>query len=281
MVMRNKGKRACAVVATVLAAALVAACALCACQGPSSESNDADEDLPEIKIGVDILEPFFYTGRNGNYVGIDADIMREACQRAGLKPVFVNVPWVERDERLADGSIDCLGSAFAMNSRENSYTWTESYLDTDLAIVVEDRSPSTSLEDFKGPRGVAVRANSIAEQFMLNGASLSTPVSITVHSYGSMDMAKTAFVKAFTDGWASYKIVLDEFMAENPGVYRYLEDSLVTLHLGVAFDKSYSGPYCSMLSDAFESMKRDGTIDDIVARYTESTTAQLEVADAQ
>ncbi len=278
--MRNMGKRAFVVVAAMLVAVL-AACMLCACQGSSGESSETDEDLPEIKIGADVLEPFFYTGRNGSYVGIDADIMREACRRAGLAPVFVNVPWVERDERLADGSVDCIGSAFAINSREDDYAWTDAYLDTDLAIVVEDRSPSTSLENFTGPGGVAVRANSITEQFFLNGAGLAAPASIEVHSYGSADMAKTAFVKAFTDGWASYKIVLDGFMAEHPGMYRYLDDSLMTLRLGVAFSKSYDGPYRSMLNDAFESMKRDGTIDDIVARYTEDASWEQEAADAQ
>lgn len=110
--------------AAAAAVALAAACVLCACGTAGSESDAtsmADQDLPRIKIGSDVLEPFFYMARDGEYAGIDADIAREACRRAGLQPEFVTVSWDERDERLADGTIDCLWSGFAINGREDRY----------------------------------------------------------------------------------------------------------------------------------------------------------------
>ena len=268
--------------AVAVAVALAVLCALCACSGATGSAasqSSREQDLPTIKIGADALDPLFYMGRSGEYVGIDADIAREACRRAGLEPKFVNVGWNERDDRLADGTVDCLWSGFAIDGREDDYCWTDPYLDTALAVIVEDRSPSTSLDDFAGPGGVAVRANSIAEQFFLDSASFSDARGIPVHSYGSADMAKTAFVKNFTDAWASYKLVLGRFMADNPGLYRYLDDDLVTMHLGVAFEKGYDGPYRDALNDALNSMKRDGTIDDIVQRYVCETDQGEAVAD--
>lgn len=274
-------KRTAALVAFAAAAALCVACALCACAvGGAADDEEPDEAAPTITIGADVLEPFFYVGRDGEYQGIDADIAREACRRAGLKLQFVDVSWSERDARLADGTVDCIWSGFAINGREDSYAWTDSYLDTSLAMIVPNHSPSESLEDFRGPGGVAVRINSIAEQFFLNGASLSNPSAVSIHAYGSAEMAQAAFVKGFTDSWASYKLVLDNFMADYPGLYRYLDDNLVTLHLGVAFEKGYDGPYLSQLNDALDSMKRDGTIDAIVANHDGGAAAGEEVADA-
>lgn len=70
------------------------------CTKKSSSKENAKKDLPQIRIGVDILKPFFYIDRNGNYAGIDADIAKEACKRAGYQPQFVEIPWSERDRYL-------------------------------------------------------------------------------------------------------------------------------------------------------------------------------------
>lgn len=67
----------------------------------------SDSELPELKIGVNDLKPFFYTDENGSYAGIDADIATEACRRAGYKPDFVKISWADMESCLKDGSVDC------------------------------------------------------------------------------------------------------------------------------------------------------------------------------
>lgn len=272
-------------IAAVAAMLLAAVCALCACSSePSSHSGETapppDNNLPEIKIGVDILEPFFYVGKDGYYVGIDADIAALACQRAGLKPTFVQIPWADRDNYLADGSVDCLWSAFATNGREDDYRWTTSYGDSNLAMLVDSGIPVTSLDDFRGPGGVAVRANSIAEQFFVNGAGISSSDPISVHSYGTFALAQGAFVKGYTDALVGHKVVLDELIAENPDRYRYLDTCLMPMRLAVAFPLDYQGEQFDALNNALEQMKADGSIDAIWAAYemTDDETASAEAA---
>ena len=74
----------------------------------SSSSNEADRDLPVLKIGVTDNDPYVYVDTTGDYAGIDIDIAREACKRAGLKPQFVDIDWNDRDRLLKNGDIDCL-----------------------------------------------------------------------------------------------------------------------------------------------------------------------------
>ena len=159
-------KRAIAIISIAVAAlAIVAVLAVALTRSrtdAASSDQAATSDLPTIKIGADVLEPFFYVGRSGDYVGIDADIAKEACKRADLKPKFVETSWTERGDALVTGTVDCIWSGFAMNEREKGHLWTDSYLDTDIAVLVKNRSTSTSLDDFHGPGGLAVRANSIA-----------------------------------------------------------------------------------------------------------------------
>lgn len=61
-------------------------------RSPSS-SNEADKDLPVLKIGVTDNDPYVYVDTTGDYAGIDIDIAREACKRAGIKPQFVDISW--------------------------------------------------------------------------------------------------------------------------------------------------------------------------------------------
>lgn len=49
-----------------------------------------------------------------------------------------------------------------MDGREDRYNWTQSYLDSNLAVLVAENSQDKSVEGFQGPGGVAVRAGSSA-----------------------------------------------------------------------------------------------------------------------
>ena len=249
----------------------------------TAQSTSQSVKSPRLKIGVSPLEPFYYMGSDGKHTGIDADLAREACKRIGMTPVFVSVPSGEADDYLASGKIDCIWNAFAINGREDRYRWTTSYLDTPLAMIVNVGNPSRSIYDFNGPSGVAVRANSVAESLFLNGdyATLArNSNTLKVNSYGTTDMAETAFAKGLTDALVSYKIVLDKFIDDQSklATYRYINEDLEMLHLGVAFPKDSSSPYIDKLSAAIQEMKDDGTIDAVVKKYEVSTSKEADDA---
>lgn len=107
---------------------LVAACVAAltyTVRSSSSSSNEADKDLPVLKIGVTDNDPYVYVDTTGDYAGIDIDIAREACERAGLKPQFVDIDWNDRDRLLENGDIDCLWCDYSPCYREDKYYWTE------------------------------------------------------------------------------------------------------------------------------------------------------------
>ena len=92
--------------ATIVSFTLILLVAVCAgaltytVRSSSSSSNEADRDLPVLKIGVTDNDPYVYVDTTGDYAGIDIDIAREACKRAGLKPQFVDIDWNDRDRLL-------------------------------------------------------------------------------------------------------------------------------------------------------------------------------------
>ena len=92
------------------------------------KAKEADSKLPEIVIGIDYFEPYSYQTSDGEYKGVDVELAREAFQRLGYQPRFENIVWEDKDELLADGTIDCLWSSYSMNGREDKYQWAGPYL---------------------------------------------------------------------------------------------------------------------------------------------------------
>ena len=186
---------------------LIAVCILCACQSSDSQTETtADSALPELNIGVDNLEPFFYTDENGSYAGIDADIAIEACRRAGYTPHFIEIDWSNRDQYLQDGTIDCLWTAFIRNGREDLYHWTDTYLQSNMRVIVSIKSPDADMKSTFEHGGVAVRAGSKAEEISLKNEGGLKPVQ--VYSCGTFEMAETAFVKGYIGALCCHEAVL-------------------------------------------------------------------------
>ena len=274
--MKKKGKRCHSLLLLFLLAGMC--CFITACnnkQGIAQQSTakkdtlkkEEGKSLPKLKIGVDILEPFCYVDENGDYVGIDIAIAKKACEKAGYQPVFVEIPWDEKDTYLKEGKIDCLWGAFSIDGREDKYLWTDYYLESKLGAMAERRSPAKSLKDFKGPSGIAVRAGSKVEEVLLENSNSFDSNTQKVYSCGTFSMAKTAFIKGYADALACHKVVLHQIMSENPGLYRYLDGTIMIVHLGVAFDKEAEDGKCEAINKELREMKKDGIISEIVGKY--------------
>lgn len=248
---------------------LVAACAAAltyTVRNSSSSSNEVDEDLPVLKIGVTDNDPYVYVDATGDYAGIDIDIAREACKRAGLKPQFIEISWNDRDRLLKNGDIDCLWCDYSPCYREDKYYWTEPYLTVTVSVAAKRASGIKSLAHLDGSRTIAVIAGSVSERRLLAG-DLGISPDVQIKSYGSAELCKAALAKGYVDCWMADVRSLDRLVAQYPGLYRVFADNVMTVDLGVAFENSYEGPYVKSLNTVLFDMDRDGTIDRIVSNY--------------
>lgn len=232
-----------------------------------SEGGAASENsqLTKLKIGVDILTPFFYVDENDNYAGIDAEIAEEACKRAGYEPDFVEINWNEREKNLQNGTVDCLWTAFAENGREDQYLWTQPYLESELRILTDAKSPDKNIESIRKHGSVAVRSGSKAEEVLLE--EYGGENALQVYSCGTFEMAETALVKGYTGALSCHEAVLEQVMNNYPGAYCLLDGSLMTAELGVAFRQGGSTEERDRIDDALSAMKEDGTIREIWEKY--------------
>ena len=262
-----------AIVSSVLIL-LVAVCAVAltyAVRSSSTPSSESDKDLPELKIGVTDNDPYVYIDTTGDYAGIDIDIAREACKRAGLRPQFIDIFWNDRDRLLKNGDIDCLWCDYSPCYREDDYYWTEPYLTVTVSVAANKTSGIKSLAHLDGSKTIAVIAGSVSERRLLAG-DLGVSSDVQIKSYGSAELCKAALVKGYVDCWMADVQSLDRLVAQYPGVYRVFADNVMTVDLGVAFDDSYEGSVVKDLNTALFDMDRDGTIDRIVGNYKTGAT---------
>ncbi len=258
---------------------LLISCILCGC-GQTEDSSDGSADnseLPILKIGTDTIKPFFYIGDDGEYAGIDADLAREACRRAGYEPQFVNLPWSERDNYMNDGSVDCIWNAFIKDGREDEYLWTDTYLKSSLSVIVDERTPDRRLTELKNSINIAVRAGSRAEQILLQSDELDIPV----YSCGTFKMTETAFVKGYAGALAGHRIVLQQIINDYPGMYRFLDDQISDIDLAVAFRKDGNVQLMNDINNALKAMKQDGTVSDIIKKYDAKASVYEEDSDVR
>lgn len=118
---------------------------------PSARAEEG-ENLPKIIIGSDEYQPYSYYNVDGSPQGVDVEMAREAFRRMGYAPVFRHVAWEDKDEALADGTVDCLWSGFMMNNCEDKYTWARLNLFSRLVAVVRADSAYADLADLAGCR---------------------------------------------------------------------------------------------------------------------------------
>lgn len=247
---------------------LAAALGLTACAS-TGEAAAADEALPVLKIGTAIDKPFFYMGESGEYTGIDREIAVEACRRMGYKPEFVLFTWGEQNDLLASGAIDCVWECFAMNGREDMYQWAGPYMTDEETIVVAADSDIYTLDDLAG-KTISVRIGSKGEDYFLkeSGSTILSDPQTMLCTFDTASDSFSYFGKGYADAVTDHYLSLQSFVEQSPQLYRFLDEPLMQLDLGVAFSKGYDVEVVSTLNATLSEMKADGTIASIAAAYS-------------
>ena len=255
----TRGKRICRM-AFLLAGSLV----LGGC-GEKKEKA-ADSELPELVIGMDYFEPYSYQTSDGEYKGVDVELAEEALQRLGYQPKFENIVWEDKDELLADGTIDCLWSSYSMNGREDKYQWAGPYLYSRQMVVVKAESEIQTLQNLKGKR-VAVQATTKAEDLFLHNIASDLPQMEQVNCFSTTNELYAALRKNYVDAIAGHEAMLGSLVQSGKGIYRMLEESPYKSELGIAFKKETHGELAADLTETLKEMQDEGVTKEIVTKY--------------
>lgn len=241
---------------------LVFLCALLGC----SEKRTDEKKQPELVIGGTSYSPYFYRDVNGNYAGIDVDIAKELCKRIGYTPVFREFDSSEEYAALKDGTVDCLWCCLSMDESSMDCQWVGPYLYTQRSIIVDADSKIESLEDLEGKRA-AVQDDSISEEIILNGTSSTLPKLGQLTVFSEMGEVFSALRKGYVDAAIGHESSLMVYAEDYLDEYRFLNISLRSEALGIAFSKDNEAKLVTTVEQEIQNMRSDGSLERIVKEY--------------
>ena len=240
------------------------------------ENKNAAEELPQIIIGSDDYPPFNYSDENGQPTGIDVDLAKEAFGRMGYQAVFKQINWEEKKEMLENGEIDCVWGSFSMDGREDEYNWAGPYMVSQQVVAVNESSDIYTLKDLEDKR-VAVQSTTKPEEIFGNHEDSRIPNIKELFSMQNRELIYPFLSKGYVDAVAAHETAILQYMKDYDLQYRILEEPLLTVGLGVAFDKEDDRGIEETLTETFKEMRADGSAKKIISSYLDDAEKYLEV----
>lgn len=240
---------------------------------PSAPGKDT---RPEIIIGSDEYRPFFYMDGDGEFSGFDVALAEEAFKRLGYKATFMQIEWNKKDTLLENGEIDCLWGCFSMTGREDLYSWAGPYLSSTQSVLVKKDSDIQTIADLNG-KSVAVQATAKPDEIfsaMLISGELTLK---NLFCFAEVDNVFASLRKGYADAIAGHRTALDERIKNySDNSYRYLEEPLVKVQIGVAFKKGSHSGLVRSLTEKLAEMTKDGTTEKLLNEYGIDVQSSLE-----
>ncbi len=244
------------------------------CAGEENNESTPESDFPVITVGCDDYTPFSYLDTNGKLTGIDVELATEAFHRMGYEPEFQIINWEDKDKLLHSGEIDCIWSSFTMNGREDEYNWAGPYMRSKQVIAVNEDSDIYTLQDLEG-KLIAVQSTTKPEDiFREHGSDL--PEFRRVISVKKRDLIFTMLAKGYVDAAAAHITAVEQFMSECALSFRILDEPLLNVGLGAAFDLDDDRGLNIQLNEKIQEMTNDGTTERVIAKYLSNPEQYLE-----
>ena len=245
---------------------------------PAQDNVETPADSAErttFTIGFDAeYPPYGYRTDAGEYVGFDLDLAAEVCERQGWELVKQPVDWDAKDMELSSGAIDCIWNGFTMTGREDSYTFSEPYVDNSIVFVVLADSDIQTASDLAG-KVVVTQADSSALSALESEdnaeltASFATLEQIADYNSAFMNL------EAGVDDAIAVDIGVAQYQLQSRGdKFRMLEEPLSTEQYAIGF-KQGNTELRDQVQETLDEMLADGTFDEIVANYTDYNLDQM------
>lgn len=242
----------------------------------SAASHAKNASLKTLNVGSDLYPPFVYSDEYGNIVGLDVEILTEALARIGYKQKYQLIDWEKKKELLANGELDCVMGSFSMTGRENEYRWAGPYLASRQVVAVDPESDIYTLADLKD-KVVAVQSTTKPEGILLNRTNENVPQIKELYSFSDRSYLNPALVEGLVDAIAAHESSLLTYEKDYGVTYRILDEPLLEVGLGTAFDINDTRGIDVKLTHAYQEMLADGTMERLVSKYFDDPSPFLNV----
>lgn len=238
----------------------------CGSKETAVDSLEEIKNKGEFVVGLDdSFPPMGFRNQNGEIVGFDIDLAKEAAKKMGVNVVFKPVDWDGVLLSLKNKDIDVIWNGLTITEkRKEQIGFTQGYLKNGQIIVVKEQS---NIESKKGlaEKVVGVQMGSSSEE-ALNNDKETTDSLKEVKKYPNNTDALLDLKAGRLDAVVVDEIVGRYYIAKKPGEYKVLKDNFGDEEYGVGYRKADES-FGQALNKALDEMKADGTADEISKKW--------------
>ncbi len=237
---------------TAAAAAMLAGC--------GGQEKQAEQKLPDkIVIGLDDnFPPMGFRDDNGELVGFDIDLAKEAGKRLGIPVEFKPIDWDSKEAALKSKQVDMLWNGLTITEdRGKQIAFSKPYLNNAQILVVRADSPITDRAGLAG-KTIGTQEGSSSVEALDKQADFKNSLQ-DVKKYGDFVAAFMDLEVGRTDGLLVDSVVGRYYMSKKPGKFKVIDDKMGDEQYGVGMrqeDKLLQEKLNGVLKD----MSADGTM---------------------
>ena len=219
-------------------------------------------------IGVDNFAPMGFHDAQGNFVGFDVDMAKEAAKRMGVEPEFKIIDWNEKEHEINSGRVDMIWNGLNITGNRDQYMlFSRPYMDNRQILMVKHGNPRGihALGDLEN-KIVATQAGSNSETYINEDDALR-------ETFAAFETYRT--ISEGFDGLNSGKfdaLIIDEIAAryeiiQKPGAFEIVEVTIgSSTKFGIGFPKDKT-ELRDEVQKVFSDMIKDGTAKKISLKW--------------
>ena len=234
----------------------------------TSENVNSTKYSRIITVGMDDFAPMGFTDDNGNIVGFDVDLAKEAAQRMGVELEFKFIDWDKKEDEITSGNVDMIWNGLDIMDEYKDYMiFSKPYMDNRQILLVKKNNPEGihSTGDLAG-KVVGTQAGSNSETYVNENKYLKDSFA----AFKTYRNVKEGF-EALNNGDFD-ALIIDEIagryeMSRVPDAFEAVEVTVGPVtEFGIGFRKS-NVELCDKVQKVFSEMVKDGTAKKISEKW--------------
>ncbi|HQK35026.1 MAG TPA: transporter substrate-binding domain-containing protein [Spirochaetia bacterium] len=230
-----------------------------------------------LRMYVNNFPPLYYKDENGSWTGLEVEVVTAIVKKAGLEIVYKQVPWSRALYEMQRGNLDIMSNLSITPERSEYLYWIGPIRISIMALAVQKKDaglPITKLEDFISIAKARNSAFGIQQDVIYShefNEKLKNEEFHKVFEYvndANLNPAKT--VSGRIIGFIEELYYLRYLIASNPEynnlVIHKFRLELENIYIGLS-KQSVSNEIYQKLKQAYEDLKKDGTVDAILRKY--------------
>ena len=245
------------------------------CGGGASEeaaTTDADTSLTDLQakgtmvVGIDDqFPPMGFVGDDGELTGFDVELAKLVAEKLGVKAEIKPINWDSKEMELNSGKIDVIWNGYTITAdRIKEVEFTKPYLNNQQVLVVANDSTVKTKADLEG-KVVGAQVESAGLDALKADPELSATVA-DIPEYDDYLMALLDLGTSRLDAVAIDKILIGYTMAQEPGKYRVLDESLSDEYYGIGCAKG-AVALREAIDKALDELYADGSVEELSTKW--------------